>query len=206
MQKKEEHREETLQKEDHDPLEDGENVKQEEEIEEISEELEEENHQEGKIEENPAVKIQDLVNRLEDTQQRMLRLQADFDNYKKRAAKEKEDLWNYASEEIVKELLPVLDNFERALSSLGEKGDNKDKVGYIQGVQMVYNQFIEVLKKEGLEEIPALGEPFDPNIHHAVAQESKDDCEDNFIIEVYQKGYKLKDKVIRPSMVKVCIH
>ena len=204
MQKKEDHIEEILQKDDH--LENEEDMKQEEKIEKTSEELEEENPQEEKIEENSAIKVKDLENKLEDTQQRILRLQADFDNYKKRVAKEKENLWNYASEEIVKALLPVIDNFERALSSLEEKGGDKDNVGYIQGVQMVYNQFIEVLKKEGLEEISALGEPFDPNIHHAVAQESKDDCEDNSIIEVYQKGYKIKDKVIRPSMVKVCIH
>ena len=71
---------------------------------------------------------------------------------------------------------------------------------------MVYHQLIQVLSKEGVEEIPALGEIFDPNVHHAVAQESNDEFEDQCIIEVFQKGYRLKDRVIRPSMVKVCIH
>ena len=93
---------------------------------------------------------------------------------------------------------------DRALVSLKEIGDNN--YGYIQGVEMVFQQLIQVLEREGVEEIPALGENFDPNFHHAIAQEHIEDCEDNIIIDVLQKGYKLKDKVIRASVVKVCVH
>ena len=141
---------------------------------------------------------------MQEKEQNFLRLQADFDNYKKRVAKEKNDIYKYAAENLVTATLPVLDNFERALISLKEKEENND--GYIKGVEMVFQQLIEVLIKEGVEEIIALGEPFDPNFHHAVAQENNEDYEDNIIIDVLQKGYKLKDKVIRPSMVRVCIH
>lgn len=148
--------------------------------------------------------IEDLECKIQENQQRLLRLQADFDNYKKRALKEKNDIYKYAAEEMVSEILPVVDNFERALDSLKENDQNND--GYIQGVEMVFQQLIQVLKKEGVEEIPALGETFDPNFHHAVAQENTEDYEDNTIIDVLQKGYKLKEKVIRPSMVRVCIH
>lgn len=164
--------------------------------------LDQEKPQEEEVDQDVA--IANLANKLQDTEQHLLRLQADFDNYKKRVVKEKESISKYALENIMKELLPILDNFERALTSLKENEDANG--GYIQGIEMVYNQFIQALEKQGAEEIPALGENFDPNLHHAVAQESKEDCEDNTIIEVYQKGYKLKDKVIRPSMVKVCIH
>ncbi|RBP45486.1 nucleotide exchange factor GrpE [Garciella nitratireducens] len=214
MQKKEEHIEEEIFESKEDTLKEDikQDKRQEGQQEEKQLEEDQKNSQEIEIEDlkkqkkQKDLEIRDLENKLEDIQERMIRLQADFDNYKKRITKEKENVWSYATEEIIKELLPVLDNFERALSSLGEKEISNNIESYIQGVQMVYNQFIEVLKKEGLEEIPALGKHFDPNLHHAVAQESKEDCEENLVIEVYQKGYKLKDKVIRPSMVKVCIH
>jgi molecular chaperone GrpE len=165
-------------------------------------EIEEEEEQTEHIDKEEIIK--DLECKIQEKEQRLLRLQADFDNYKKRVLKEKNDIYKYAAEELVNALLPVVDNFERALDSL--KGNEESNDGYIQGVEMVFQQFTQVLKKEGVEEIPALGETFDPNVHHAVAQENKKDYEDNTIIDVLQKGYKLKDKVIRPSMVRVCIH
>lgn len=182
-------------------LEKEKDLKQEESLEE-SDDLDQEEFQEKETEKDIA--IANLAHKLQDTEQHLLRLQADFDNYKKRVIKEKESISKYALENIAKELLPILDNFERALTSLKE--NEEENTGYIQGIEMVYNQFVQTLEKQGVTEILALGESFDPNLHHAVAQESKDDCEDNTIIEVYQKGYKLKDKVIRASMVKVCIH
>lgn len=148
-------------------------------------------------------KVKDLECKIQEKEQSFLRLQADFDNYKKRVAKEKTDLYKFAAEKLVCELLAVLDNFERALLSIKEEEKNDE---YVKGVEMVFHQLVEVLKKEGVEEIIALGEAFDPNLHHAVGQEKKEGYEDNTIIDVLQKGYKLKDKVIRPSMVRVCIH
>jgi molecular chaperone GrpE len=147
------------------------------------------------------LKIQEKVQEYEE---RLVRLQAEFENYRKRTVKEKEDIYKFASEDLVKNLLPVLDNFERALDSMKENQESNE--GYQKGIDMVYQQLIQALEKEGLEEIKALGEPFDPNYHHAVFQESNEDYKDNTVMEVFQKGYTLKDKVIRPSMVKVCIH
>jgi molecular chaperone GrpE len=139
------------------------------------------------------------VEELEDLNNRFVRLQADFANYKRRAEKERESIYVYATEELMKQLLSVIDNFERALSS---NEVNKDD-GFYKGIEMVYTQFMDILKKNGLEEIKALGEKFDPNLHHGIAQEESNEHEEDTVIDVYQKGYKLKDKVIRPSMVKI---
>ena len=184
-----------------------EHVKKEEENKETpknKEEQQDESSDQGQELESAQLEIENLKNKLEEIEQRNLRLQADFENYRKRVSKEKEDIYRYASQGLIENLLPVLDNFERALDSI--KGGKDENQGYFQGIEMVYHQLIQVLSKEGVEEIPALGEIFDPNVHHAVAQESNDEFEDQCIIEVFQKGYRLKDRVIRPSMVKVCIH
>lgn len=178
-----------------------EEIIEEEELENLQE-IEDEEEQNEPLDKEEIIK--ELECKIQENEQRLLRLQADFDNYKKRVIKEKNDIYKYAAEDIVSEILPVLDNFERALVSIKEIEENND--GYIQGVEMVFQQLTQVLIKEGVEEIPALGETFDPNFHHAVAQENKEDYEDNTIIDVLQKGYKLKEKVIRPSMVRVCIH
>lgn len=124
------------------------------------------------------------------------RTQAEFMNYKKRVAKEKQDLTVFANEKIVMEMLLVLDNFQRALDS-----EKDNETAFYQGVVMIKKQLEDVLAKNGLEEIVCLNEDFDPNYHHAVMQVEGE--ESNKIVEVLQKGYKLKDKVIRPAMVKV---
>jgi len=133
---------------------------------------------------------------LEEINNKLLRLQADFLNYKTRTEKEKFKYYNDAIEDLVCEMLPILDNFERALENL-ESDENLS-----QGVEMILNQFINLLKKYGVEEIDALGKKFDPKLHHGVSTEESDEEED-IVVEVFQKGYKLKDKVIRPSMVKI---
>ncbi len=176
----------------------------------MEEEVEEEvkNSKESKEEEQEFLhleqKIKELESSIEEKENRYLSKLAEFDNYKKRTDREKAEAYANATRDIVGNILPVLDNFERALVSLKEIGDNNS--GYIQGVEMVFKQLIQVLEKLGVEEIPALGQVFDPNIHHAVAQECVEECEDNTIIDVLQKGYKHKDKVIRASVVRVCIH
>src|SRR6056297_1414510 len=134
--------------------------------------------------------------KIEEINNKLLRLQADFLNYKTRTEKEKIKYYNDAVEDLVCEMLPILDNFERALENK-ESDENLFK-----GVEMILNQFKAMLKKFGVKEIEALGKKFDTNLHHGVTTEETEEDED-IVLEVFQKGYKLKDKVIRPSMVKI---
>lgn len=131
--------------------------------------------------------------------ERLMRLQADFENYKKRTQKEKTDIYQFALEGFVTKLLPVLDNLDRAEAAADD--DNTDK--YREGVQMVFKQLIGVLNEEGLQEIDCVGTAFDPNFHHGVAVGEDPEKDDQVVLEVFQKGYTFKDKVIRPAMVKV---
>ncbi|MHB8125638.1 MAG: nucleotide exchange factor GrpE [Desulfitobacteriaceae bacterium] len=128
------------------------------------------------------------------------RLQADFDNYRKRTQKEKEDISKYAAERLVGAILPVLDNFERAIGSVQT---SQDIAGYAQGVEMIFRQMHNVLIKEGLAVIEAVGQPFDPNLHEAILSVESEEHPENTVVEEVQKGYYLKDRVLRPSMVKV---
>lgn len=128
------------------------------------------------------------------------RLQADFDNYRKRTQKEKEDIYKYASERVVESMLPVLDNFERAVTS---SQTNQDFDSFAQGVEMIWRQMQNLLSQEGLTPIEAVGQPFDPTLHEAVLQVESEEYPDNTVVEELQKGYYLKDKILRPSMVKV---
>lgn len=133
----------------------------------------------------------------EEGETRYLRLAADFQNFKRRVEKEKNDIYAYANEKIVVELLDVIDNFERALDHTTEA----DR--YAEGMNMIFKQFKGVLEKSGLEEITSAGEVFDPNFHHAVMTASSAEHESGRVMEVFQKGYLLNKKVIRPAMVKV---
>lgn len=163
-----------------------ENLENEEEEKEELDQVTEENNQKS-----------DEFNKLNDS---FLRLQADFSNYKRRVEKDKESIYQFANEKLVLELLDVIDNLERAFSSADEVEENE---GFYQGVVMVYKQLIEILEKNGLVEIEAKDKKFDPNLHHAVMQEESEEVDEETVIDVFQKGYKLKDKVIRPTMVKV---
>lgn len=138
-----------------------------------------------------------LQGELEKEKEKFLRLAAEFDNFRKRTANEKTQMYTNASAEVITELLPILDNFERSVSA--ESSDT----GYKDGVIMIFNQFNNVLTKLGVEEIPALGEEFDPRIHNAVKQQASEKYSDNTVCCVFQKGYKYKDKIIRHSMVAV---
>ncbi|MGC7870124.1 nucleotide exchange factor GrpE [Desulfosporosinus sp. SYSU MS00001] len=131
---------------------------------------------------------------------RFLRLQAEFDNYRRRTQKEKTEIVKYASEQLVSELLPVLDNFERATSSAQ---NNPDITVFSQGVDMILRQLQTALSKVGLKPMEAVGQPFDPNLHEAVMRVESEDHPENTVVEELQKGYFLKEKVLRPSMVKV---
>ncbi|WP_342461812.1 nucleotide exchange factor GrpE [Bacillus sp. FSL R5-0286] len=145
-------------------------------------------------------KIDELQQLLDEKENKILRVQADFENYKRRARTEVETVQKYRSQHVVSDLLPALDNFERAL---GIDPDNEQTKSLLEGMQMVYRQLVEALKNEGVEPIEAVGKEFDPNLHQAVMQVEDENYDSNIVVEELQKGYKLKDRVIRPSMVKV---
>jgi len=134
----------------------------------------------------------------EQESERYMRLMAEFQNFKRRAAKEKSDIHAFANERIVGDLLPVMDNFERALDT-----ETEDVEAYAKGMQLIFEQLKTALEKAGLKEIEALGLDFDPNVHNAVMTDNTEEYENDKISKVLQKGYKLNDKVIRPSMVAV---
>ncbi len=129
---------------------------------------------------------------------RLARLQAEFENARKRAAKEQQDFREYALADTIKALLPILDSFERALqASPAERSE------FRSGVELIYKQLLDALQKLGLRPIPAKGEPFDPHLHQAIEMVETTDAKDHEVLEELQRGYKLKDRLLRPSMVKV---
>lgn len=136
---------------------------------------------------------------VEQLKERLLRQMAEFDNYKKRTGKEKNELYSRAKAETVEEMLPILDNFERALQTHAEGCDET----FVRGIEMIFTQLTGVMTKLGVEEIVAEGMPFDPDLHHAVQQVEDPEQESNTVCEVLQKGYRLGDRVIRHAMVVV---
>lgn len=128
----------------------------------------------------------------------LLRTMAEFDNYRKRTTKEKEQIFNRGMSYVVEAILPVIDNFERALSAAKDRDDN-----FVKGVEMTYNQMLSALKNLGVEQMDSLGQTFDPHFHDAMQHVEDEQYGENEIVEVFQKGYMLNDQVIRPSLVKV---
>lgn len=145
-------------------------------------------------------KIKVLSAKVEEMENRYLRLQADFDNSRRRSKIDLEATQKYRVQSLATDLLQALDNFERALAI---QTDNEETISMRQGLEMVYKSIVEALKQEGVEAIEAVGQEFDPHLHQAVMQVSDENYEANIIVEEFQKGYKLKDRVLRPSMVKV---
>lgn len=143
---------------------------------------------------SPEEALQAAIKEQED---KYLRLLAEYDNYRKRSQKEKEQAWTSAKADTAKEFLPVYDNLERAL-----KQETADEA-YAKGVQMIMTQLKGVLEKLGIQEIPALGETFDPNVHNAVMHMDDESLGENVVAEVFQAGFQIGDKVIRHAMVKV---
>jgi molecular chaperone GrpE len=150
-----------------------------------------------------AVERDRLAAENEELQKQILRQRADYENLRRRSAKEKTEIAEYASGEAVRELLPVLDDFERALAAVPEElGSDND---YVKGVQMIQQRLQEALKKMGLEPINSVGQPFDPNFHHAVDRVQTEDAEENTILEEWQKGYNFRGRLLREAMVKVAV-
>jgi molecular chaperone GrpE len=146
--------------------------------------------------------LEQMRKQADENQQRYLRVQADFDNFRRRTRLEKEDFAKYASLKLIEQLLPVVDNFERALSS---SKDTKDFEALMKGLDMTFRQLDQLLVQEGLTPIEAVGQPFNPQFHQAIMQVESEEHEEGIVVEVIQKGYLLKDKVIRPAMVKVSV-
>lgn len=166
----------------------------------VKEEIDNQEQEEKNDTQNDDKELKSLKSELEDYKNRFMRLSADFKNYKKRVEKEKNDIYKFGSEKIVIDILPIIDNFERAVES---SQSNEEANGLLDGIQMILKQLIDVLKKHGVEEIDAINQEFDPNLHHAVMQEECEGIDNNIVTQVLQKGYMLNSKVIRPSMVKV---
>lgn len=144
--------------------------------------------------------VEKLELKLKEEEERYLRLRADFDNLKRRTQVEREASAKYRSQNLLTDLLPVLDNFERALQV---EATTEDGESIKKGIEMVYRSLVEASNKEGLQVIETVDQPFDPNFHQAVMQEQDDSKETGIVLQELQRGYKLKDRVLRPAMVKV---
>ena len=134
-----------------------------------------------------------------DLQDRLLRARAEFDNARRRAERERSDFLQFAAMDLVRDILPVLDDFERAL-----KVETADKE-YAKGVELIYNRLSETLKKMGLEPVDTTGQKFDPNLHQAVERVENHDAEDQTILGEFQRGYNFRGKLLRPAMVRVAV-
>jgi molecular chaperone GrpE len=147
-----------------------------------------------------AVELQALRKLADENHERYMRVQADYDNFRRRSRLEKEDFAKYASMKLIEQLLPIVDNFERAIAASQQA---KDYDALIKGIEMTAKQLDQVLEAEGLKSIESVNQPFNPEFHQAIMQVESEEHEEGIIIEEIQKGYILKDKVIRPAMVKV---
>lgn len=189
-------------------------MKEDENLKKNKEEVKEEQNEEKKVDEqetrtdNEEEKIEitkeevmELNKKINEQEQKFLRAQADLVNYRKRKDEEVERLLKFANEDLIIDILPILDNFERAIAL--NVSENSDLAKFKDGIIMVYNSLKGVLEKYGVKEIDALDKPFDPMYHQAVTTKTNDEKEKDVVLQVYQKGYTLKDKVIRPAMVEV---
>ncbi|AME09905.1 MULTISPECIES: nucleotide exchange factor GrpE [Gemella] len=175
---------------------------QEEVAEEVvaTEKVEEEIAEEKTAEELLQEEVEQLKEEVKNSEDKYLRLYAEFENFKKRKNQEIDTINTYKSQKIITEILPSLDNLERALQL---ETDNEEVQTVLKGVEMVYEGLQAALKSEGVELVETENAQFDPNIHHAVMQGEDSDKESGMILDTFQKGYKLKDRIIRPAMVKV---
>jgi molecular chaperone GrpE len=145
----------------------------------------------------PAAELQTLKAERDSLLDRLARAQAEFENARRRATKEQQDFRDYAAADAIKSLLPVIDSFERALQVRSEPGD------FRSGVELIYKQLQDALGKLGVRAIPAKGEPFDPRVHEAIEMVETTDVSDHEVLDELQRGYKMKDRLLRPAMVKV---
>ena len=168
-------------------------------IEEVETEIVEEVKEISEVDQLKA-EIEKLKAEVEESKNAYYKAYADAENTKRRLQNEFERSNKYKLQDFGKDVLPILDNLERALQA---QGDSDELKNYAKGFEMIYSQLVESLKKQGIEEIDCLDKEFDANFHHAIMQEPKEGVESGMVIEVFQKGYMLKDRILRPALVKV---
>ena len=151
-------------------------------------------------EEGPEAKLEASEKAAEEAYDRFLRVSADFENFKKRSARELADFRKYANEALIREMLPVVDNLERAIASMV---DDASASSFIEGVALTLKDILKVFEKCVVKPIDAIGKPFDPTFHQAVMQQEADDKPENTVLEELQKGYTIHDRLLRPTMVVV---
>jgi molecular chaperone GrpE len=156
----------------------------------------------GEADEEEGSDADALRGELDSVNERMIRLQADFDNFRRRALKEREEAHQYGHENLVKDLLATVDNLDRAIEH-ARKSDGGDFESMLQGVELVQRELLGALANHGVSEIEVAEAAFDPNVHEAVAQKEDDSVPANTVIEVFQKGYRLRDRLLRPARVVV---
>ncbi len=142
--------------------------------------------------------VEDLRKKLAESEDNLLRVMAEYDNFRKRTVKEKADIYLNSKSDVVNEFLPIIDNFERAASNAEADFD-----GYKKGIELIYSQFIGVMSKFGVESFGEIGEEFNPELHSAVSVIQDENLGENIISQVFSKGYKLGDKIIREAVVQV---
>lgn len=169
-----------------------------EQVEESDEEKEKKSNKDTNV--DKVIEDSDDLVESEELKNQLIRLQADFSNYKKRMEKEREGYIDLGVKKLALDILPVIDNLERALKSIEEYA-NDDEI--FKGINLIDDQLLKVLAKNNITEIKANGEKFDPNLHHAVAMVDSEDLESDMIVDVLQKGYQINESVLRPSMVRV---
>lgn len=155
------------------------------------------------IEDKPRDVIEALQNELNQQKEKYLRLYAEFENYKKMIQKEREELINYANEKLIKDLLPVIDNFELALKHAGTELNSSWLESMKQGVENALKEFLRILEKYGVKQMETVGQVFNPELHHAVSTVETEDMDDNIIVEELRKGYLYKNKLLREPLVAV---
>ncbi len=165
----------------------------------VAEQVERDEQEAAEVATVPAADLEKLKTEKEEYYDRLLRLKAEFENYRKRVQRELESFRKYAAEDVIWELLPVLDNFERALTNVPE-GVND---GFRQGIEIIHKQLLEALKKVGLSPMEAVGKRFDPNFHEALTGVKSEDHDEGTVVEEFLKGYTLFDKVVRHTKVSV---
>jgi molecular chaperone GrpE len=151
----------------------------------------------GPAEVNAGTEVEKLKAERDAILDRLARLQAEFDNARKRAVREQQEFREFAAADVVKNILPILDSFERALKAGGDAGD------FRSGVELIYRQFQDALQKIGVQPIAALGQPFDPRFHEAIEMVDTTEVPDHQVVDELQRGYKYKERLLRPAMVRV---
>lgn len=173
-------------------------MEEKEEVLEEAPEIKEKPKEEKSKKKKKNIELEELKDKISLLEEESLRAKADLINYRKRKDEEVQSLLKYAETDLIMELLPVLDNFERALS-VENKSEELNK--YLEGFKMIYESIKDILKSHDVKEIEALGKKFDPTYHHSISMRKEDGKESEEVLEVYQKGYTYKDKVLRPAMV-----